>query len=308
MQGNTTQYNKTGLAAAVLLALGLATMTGCANTASNRATNAATNAAANSAANTAANSAANTAANSATAPAAAAPAASANQFPDYLTIEPGTLPLVLSVPHGGNVKLADAPERAKGTKVQDDRVNELAAAIQRHLLAKSGRQAYLVGANISRKYIDFNRKAEDAYEAPSAAPVYDAYYGALRSAIDTVRTQPGALLVDIHGQSMDKGAIFRGTGSGLTARSAPFYTTPDGLITRLEAGGLNVLPKAAEDKETHFSGGTIVRVFGVQTPQGIDSVQLEFGANWRAGAERIEQTAAVVADALLAHLRTAGYR
>ena len=85
---------------------------------------------------------------------------------------------MFSVPHGGNVKLADAPERAKGTKVQDDRVNELAAAIQRQLLAKSGRQAYLVGAKISRKYIDFNRKAEDAYEAPAAAPIYDAYYGA----------------------------------------------------------------------------------------------------------------------------------
>ena len=174
MQGNTTQYNKTGLAAAVLLALGLATMTGCANTASSRATSAATNAANSAAANSAANTAANTAANSSPAPATAAPAATGNQFPDYLTIEPGTLPLVFSVPHGGNVKLADAPERAKGTKVQDDRVNELAAAIQRHLLAKSGRQAYLVGANISRKYIDFNRKAEDAYEAPSAAPVYDA--------------------------------------------------------------------------------------------------------------------------------------
>jgi len=229
-------------------------------------------------------------------------------FADYLTIEPGTLPLVFSVPHGGNVALADAPERATGTKVQDDRVNELAAAIQRQLLAKSGRQAYLVGAKISRKYIDFNRKAEDAYEAPAAAPIYDAYYGALRSAIDTMRAQPGALLVDIHGQSLDRGAIFRGTGSGLTARNAPFYAQPDGLITKLDAGGLNVLPKAADDKEIHFSGGTIVRVFGYQTPQGIDSVQLEFGANWRAGADRIEQTAAVVADALLAHLRAAGYR
>jgi N-formylglutamate amidohydrolase len=236
--------------------------------------------------------------------AAATPAGAGN----YLTIEPGTLPLVLSVPHGGDLPLRDAPERAKGTKVKDDRVNELAAAIQRQLLARTGRQAYLVGANISRKYVDFNRKAEDAYEAPTAAPIYDAYYGALRTAIDAVRNQPGALLIDIHGQSMNKGAIFRGTGSGLTARNAPFYGQPDGLITRLDAGGLNVLPKAADAQETHFSGGTIVRVFGYQTPQGIDSVQLEFGANWRASPERIEQTAAVVADALLAHLRAAGYR
>jgi len=226
----------------------------------------------------------------------------------YLTITPGTLPLVFSVPHGGDVPLAGMPERAKGTKVQDDRVNELAAAIQRQLLAKTGKQAYLVGAKISRKYVDFNRKAEDAFEAPSAQPVYDAYYAGLRSAIDKVRTQPGALLVDIHGQSMDKGAIFRGTGSGLTARNAPFYTQPDGLITRLEAGGLNVLPKGADDKELHFSGGTIVRVFGYQTPQGIDSIQLEFGANWRTTPERIEQTAVIVADALIAHLRAAGYQ
>ncbi len=226
----------------------------------------------------------------------------------YLTIEPGTLPLVFSVPHGGAVKLADMPERAKGTKVQDDRVNELAAAIQRQLLAKTGKQAYLVGAKISRKYVDFNRKAEEAYESPTAKPVYDNYYAALRSAVGQVRTQPGALLVDIHGQSMDKGAIFRGTGNGLTARNAPFYAAPDGLITRLEAGGLNVLPKGADDKETHFSGGTIVRVFGYQEQNGIQSIQLEFGANWRAGAERIEQTAAIVADALIAHLRAAGYK
>ncbi|MBV7536335.1 hypothetical protein KW842_11220 [Duganella sp. sic0402] len=227
---------------------------------------------------------------------------------DYLTIQQGALPLVFSVPHGGDVPLAGEPERVKGIKVKDDRVNELATAIQRQLREKSGKQAYLVGANISRKYVDFNRKAEEAYESPAAAPVYAAYYAALRGAVDTVRQQPGALLVDIHGQSFDKGAIFRGTGSGLTAQNTPFYGQPNGLITRLEAGGLNVLPKAADEKETHFSGGTIVRVFGYQNPQGIDSVQLEFGANWRADAERIEQTATVVADALLAHLRAAGYR
>jgi hypothetical protein len=226
----------------------------------------------------------------------------------YLTIEQGTLPLVFSVPHGGSVPLADAPERATGTKVQDSRVNELAEAIQRNLRAKSGKQAYLVGARISRKYVDFNRKAEEAYEAPAAAHVYDAYYAALRRAVDTVRSQPGALLVDIHGQSLDKGAVFRGTGSGLTARNAPFYAQPDGLVTRLEAGHLNVLPKGADEKETRFSGGTIVRVFGYRNPGGIDSVQLEFGADWRATPERLEQTAAVVADALLAHLRAAGYR
>lgn len=220
----------------------------------------------------------------------------------WLTIEAGTLPLVFSVPHGGQLALPDTPERAKGTKVQDDHVNELAAAIQRHLLALTGKQAYLVGSNISRKYVDFNRKREDAYEAPAAGPIYDQYYAALRRAVDAVRAQPGALLIDIHGQSADKGAIFRGTGSGLTARNGPFYAEPDGLITGLNGAGLNLVPATAEEKETRFSGGTIVRVFGYQNPGGIDSVQLEFGANWRATPERIEQTAQSVAEALVRHL------
>jgi N-formylglutamate amidohydrolase len=223
----------------------------------------------------------------------------------YLTIEKGSLPIVFSVPHGGEVALEGAPERIKGTREQDDRVNQLAAAIQRQLLAKTGKQAWLVGAKISRKYVDFNRRAEDAYESPDAAPVYEAYYGALRSAVDQVRTQPGALLLDIHGQSFRRDVVFRGTGSGLTANNTPLYAAPDGLVTRLNAAGLNVEPASAQAKEEHFSGGTIVRVFGYQTPQGIDSVQLEFGANWRTTPERIEQTAAIVADALIRHLLAA---
>jgi N-formylglutamate amidohydrolase len=227
----------------------------------------------------------------------------------YLSVEQGTLPIVFSVPHGGSVPLADAPERKTGTKVQDGHVHELALAIQKHLRDKTGgRQAYLVSAKISRKYVDFNRQASDAYEAPAAKPVYDGYYAELQRAVDIVRNQPGAILIDIHGQSFNKGAVFRGTASGQTARNTPYYAQPDGLITRLEAGGLNVLPKAADEKETKFTGGTIVRVFGYQHPQGIDSVQLEFGADWRANPERIDQTAAVVADALLAHLRAASAR
>lgn len=95
----------------------------------------------------------------------------------------------------------------------------------------------------------------------------------------------------------------------VAATAAPYLhpaaATPIGNNLSIEPGAL---PLTLSAPETHFSGGTIVRVFGYQTPQGIDSVQLEFGANWRATPERLEQTAAVVADALLAHLRAAGYR
>lgn len=227
------------------------------------------------------------------------------QAPDdaaYLTIEEGALPLVLSVPHGGDVEFAGVPVRTGGTKVTDDHVNELAVAIQARLMAKTGKRAYLVGAKISRKYVDFNRAADAAYESPAVAPVYEHYYSALWQAVGKVRGRPGAMLIDIHGQSADKDAIFRGTKDGLTADNAPYYVVPNGLITGMIASGLNIQPTTVSGKENPgFNGGNIVRTFGVGQPGGLSSMQLEFGANMRR-ADTINHTAETVADALVAFL------
>lgn len=224
----------------------------------------------------------------------------------YLTIEEGALPLVLSVPHGGDVEFIGAPVRAGGTKVTDDHVNELAAAIQARLLAKTGKRAYLVGAKVSRKYVDFNRAADAAYENAALAPVYEHYYSALWQAVGKVRGRPGAMLIDIHGQSADKDAIFRGTKDGVTADNTSYYAAPDGLISGMIAGALNVQPATVTGKENPgFNGGNIVRTFGMGQQGGLNSMQLEFGANYRR-ADTINRTAEAVADALVAHLRARG--
>jgi len=243
-------------------------------------------------------------------PATASPSISSiGPVSSYLTIETGALPLVLSVPHGGDDLIPGIPVRTGGTTVRDDHVNELAEAIQRQLAAKTGQRAYLVGARVSRKYVDFNRDPAKAYEDPALQAVYDAYYATLRQDVAAVRGKPGALLIDIHGQSAVKDAILRGTKDSLTADNAPLYAGPDALFTRILAAGVKVVPEQAGEREhPGFNGGAIVRAFGRNTPDGIDSVQFEFGANWRASPEQIERTAAVVAEALVAHLRAAGYR
>lgn len=222
----------------------------------------------------------------------------------YLQIEAGELPVVLSVPHGGDGLVDGGAVRAGGTTVRDDRVNELAAAIQRQLVAQTGKRAYLVGAKVSRKFVDFNRDAAKAYEDPVVKPIYDAYYAALWQDVAAVRGKPGAVLFDIHGQSAVRDAILRGTKNGLTADNSSFYTAPDGFFTRVQAAGIKVVPAVVDDEEHRgFNGGNIVRTFGRNVPEGIDSVQLEFGANWRATPEQLESTAKAVADALVAWLR-----
>jgi N-formylglutamate amidohydrolase len=239
------------------------------------------------------------------APADAPPAAVAAIGPvsQYLTIEAGTLPIVLSVPHGGDDLIAGVPLRTSGTTVRDDHVNALAEAIQQRLFTKTGKRAYLVGAKVSRKFVDFNRDPAKAYEDPAIKPLYDAYYDALRADVAAVRGKPGALLIDVHGQSAVRDALLRGTKDGVTADSTPLYG-PNGVFTQLMAAGVKVVPPTAAEKEhPGFNGGAIVRTFGRNTPGGIDSVQFEFGANWRATPEQIALTAAAVGDALVAWLK-----
>ncbi|MRW89558.1 hypothetical protein GJ699_06140 [Duganella sp. FT80W] len=187
----------------------------------------------------------------------------------YLTIESGELPVVLSVPHGGDGLVDGVATRTAGTTMRDDHVNELAATIQRQLVAQTGKRTYLVGAKVSRKFVDFNRDVAKAYEDPAVQPIYDAYYAALWQDVAALRDKPGAVLFDIHGQNAVRDAILRGTKDGLTADNSVFYTQPDGFFTRVQAAGIKVVPAFVNDEENRsFNGGNIVRTFGRNVPEG----------------------------------------
>jgi N-formylglutamate amidohydrolase len=223
-------------------------------------------------------------------------------------IETGALPLVLSAPHGGKTDIPGLAVRTTGTTVQDTNTLQLAMAVQAQLLAKTGKKAYLVAALASRKYIDFNRPAEQAYESPLAAPVYEAYHTALKQAVAAAKVQsaPGALLVDIHGQSEDVTVAFRGTRDGETASLAHLYATPGGFLTALMTEGITVVPGSTTGAENlNFNGGYIVGIYGVSAA-GIQAVQLEFGFNYRQNQSALDATAVAIANALIVHLKAQG--
>lgn len=75
-------------------------------------------------------------------------------------------------------------------------------------------------ANFHCKYIDANRRAEEAYGSPGCAAAYEAYHAAVRGHVDALRAKfPHAMLFDIHGQSAFPGAILRGTRHGGTVQA-----------------------------------------------------------------------------------------
>jgi N-formylglutamate amidohydrolase len=228
---------------------------------------------------------------------------------DFIRIEIGTLPVVISAPHGGQTVIPGIAERSSGTTVLDTNTFQVASAIQARLLVLTGKRAHLVAAIASRKYVDFNRSAELAYEDVRVKPVYDRYYSALRSAVDASRVQApaAAVLIDLHGQGEAATITYRGTRNGLTASNVVFYTMPDGLITSMNASALGVNPGVVAGVEhSSFTGGNLVQAFGHTSANGINSIQLEFGYSFRSSASVATETGNKMAVAIVAHLRATG--
>lgn len=232
---------------------------------------------------------------------------------ELVTVQAGTMPILLTAPHGGNNPVPGVPRRTDGTLVQDARTDELAAAVSSRLETLSCARPYMVIARFHRRYIDANRAPEEAYENPAAIPYYASYHGAIRQFVDEIRERypEGALLVDLHGQGQEPTRIHRGTRNGLTVRrlldraGPPPLVGPQSILGRLQAAGYDVFPPNTPPPEPRedprFNGGYTVGNYGSQQPDGIDALQLEIGARFRQEdtlQPLADQLAAAIADYL----------
>ncbi|MDH4390705.1 MAG: N-formylglutamate amidohydrolase [Aquabacterium sp.] len=233
---------------------------------------------------------------------------------DVILHQPGSLPLVVTAPHDGDLPLGLTPTRTRGTQVRDLGTGVLAEQVAKRLEARLGQRPCLVVARFSRRFVDANRPEADALESDIALPAYRAYHAAVASCVARARAQhpQGALLVDVHGQGQVPDVLFRGTRAGLTtqallARHGPAALQgPESLIGQLAARGYIVHPAVGTDslrEDPRYAGGYTVFTYGSQHPDGIDAIQLEFGAQQR----RSPQLTDDVADALLVFLTRHGY-
>jgi N-formylglutamate amidohydrolase len=230
-------------------------------------------------------------------------------------VQQGTLPIVITAPHGGTQPVPGVPERmGVGVKqfatVRDVGTDKLAKALATDLEMKLGKKPWLVVAKFDRKFVDANRAADQAYEVKQAKPYYDAYQNAGVTALKAVKEKSGhGLLLDIHGQGKYPDAVLRGTQNGKSVvllRTRHGYAGVAGknsVLGRFERAGNRVLPpfdageKAKE--ESGYTGGFTVSNYGSHTAYGIDAIQLEFGTNFRS-ADKVAKTARDLADATAA--------
>lgn len=233
-----------------------------------------------------------------------------------VSIQKGTLPIIVSAPHGGKTPLPDVPLRiGKDVKmfaiVRDANTDLLAEKFVAEIEKQLGGKVWFAIARCERKYVDFNRSREAAYENDKAKPAYDAYHDALDAACKEVKKTHGAgLLLDIHGQGSFEGQICRGTQNGksvtlmLQRHGRAALTGKNSVFGRMEKAGYKVMPPcdAKDDakEESKFNGGYMVQNYGSHTGYGIDVLQLEFGTHLRERAA-YPKVAAALADAVAAY-------
>ncbi|MEP3477787.1 MAG: hypothetical protein ABJZ55_00930 [Fuerstiella sp.] len=230
-----------------------------------------------------------------------------------VSVVPGDLPIILTAPHGGGNAIDGVPKRqgngvgmfkAMSDAFTDQLTEKLADAIEK----QTGKRPYTVIARFHRKYLDANRRAQDAYESPNAAPIHDYYHQAIVEAKKSVTDRWGrGLLIDIHGQAKEPKAIFRGTQNGKTTKhlvkrfGVEALQGKASLFGQLAAAGFPVIPDVGSTDLEHsaYDGGYTVVTHGSLSGGTIDAIQLELGRHLRVPGANIK-TADQLAKAIIA--------
>jgi len=121
-----------------------------------------------------------------------------NQYVEYVV---GSLPVVLSAPHGGREKPEELPDRKKGTFAFDTNTQELARAIDDAFVARTGQHPHVIICRVARRKVDCNREIVEAAEGhPLAEQTWRDFQGFIRTAQQAVVARHGkGFYVDLHG-------------------------------------------------------------------------------------------------------------
>lgn len=227
---------------------------------------------------------------------------------DYVEYVPGTLPVVVSAPHGGDLTPTEIPARGGGTHVTDANTRELARAVRLALLDAVGAAPHVVIMHLDRPGLDANREIEEAAEGnPFAEQAWREYHGFIETAEETVEAGWGTgLYIDVHGHgheiqraelgyllppavlnlpdgSLDSPRYASSSSlAALHARTggdfAALLRGPTSLGGLLRSEGFPAVPSPSDPapgSDPYFSGGYSTARHGSRSGGPVDGVQLE---------------------------------
>jgi len=121
-----------------------------------------------------------------------------NEYVEYI---PGTLPVVISAPHGGALTPDEIPDRTFGTLVTDAFTEETIRAVRQGFIERTGEAPHIVISHLKRTKLDPNREiGEAAQDSPFAENAWEEFHGFIEVATGRVEADFGkGLYLDLHG-------------------------------------------------------------------------------------------------------------
>jgi len=226
----------------------------------------------------------------------------------YVEYVPGTLPLVLSVPHGGDLEPAEIPDRTWGETVTDSWTRETAQAVRDAFVARTGRAPHIVVSRLRRTKLDPNREmVEAAQGSPFAENAWNEFHGFVAIAEKTVEDAFGSgFYIDLHGhgheilraelgyllsandlertdEALDAGGYaerssLRAIAAASGASFSELLRGASSLGGLLAAGGVAAVPSPPDPSPgtaPYFTGGYNVDRYGSRISGAVSGVQME---------------------------------
>jgi len=226
----------------------------------------------------------------------------------FVRYSKGTLPLILSAPHGGALKPATIPDRKQGTTANDSHSRETTLLVARELALATGRRPHVIINRLARIKLDANREIVEAAQGSKAAEgAWKAYHGFIDAAKADITGRCGkGLYVDMHTHGHKTAWVELGyalsakelastnavlDGAALVAKSSmralPGWSGAkhsavlrgaDSLGGLLQAKKFVAVPSPKHPHpagKDYFSGGYSTRRHGSRDGGSVDGVQIE---------------------------------
>jgi hypothetical protein len=256
----------------------------------------------------------------------------------YTEYHPGTLPLVLTAPHGGSLRPVEIPDRGWGTTAQDRNTKELTLAIRDALHARTGAYPHVIISNLHRIKLDPNREIVEAAQGnPDAERAWWEFQIFAEEAGNLVEEGFGeGLHLDIHGHGHEidrleigyllsradllepdenlSNAVYVNKSSVKALAEKPgndlasLVRGPWSLGTLLEDRLVPAVPSSSQPnpgQDDYFTGGYNTERHGSRDGRAISAIQIEHHfPGLRDDPGNRERYAEALVDALLVYFRT----
>lgn len=264
----------------------------------------------------------------------------AQSLEQLVEVRTGTLPVILTVPHGGSLRPDNILARRYGVTGTDSNTLPLAEMIIEELEARHGGRPHAILSHLHRSRLDPNREIKEAAQGdPTAEAAWHRFHDSAQRACDSVMKKHGVgLLLDIHGhrhvdQRVELGYLvkseqLRTSDAALNADAALIASTsipdldkrspstfaellrgPSSLGGLLEARGFRSVPSPDKTRPSlmsaYFSGAYDVFAHGSRSGGTVSAIQIECPWNGlRDKPENQRRFARALAEALGVYFET----